>query len=549
MFDRPDCAQAFGADPQRSLRFHDEIDTVFKAVPINASPPSGTSFVGRMSRLYVTDDNGAQVAKDVVRQPTGIRKLYLPTHKRYYLVACELHCDLLGFPSVKADRVCQAGFVIRRRSYKYPPGTKRTTVKLLDAVATAQSELEYLDESQVLIGRAGKKKAEVIQRMVENGSLEAVKVERASRLVGARQSLRRWVEEKQIQPILEGWMESKHSGIDQTHSGLGQWKAVEEKPQEIVESAFNLYPVYPDPLDSSHDAAGKTIYFGLVPASSLDVDTRGNARFDDHSMYEIRCFVRRHKEHCPRTKTTPDCHGEIVWSEPTEPYKLAAPADLVGTSQRPITIRMPDLAEIVADLSKFPGKTLAPVRVIQPQALNFKVKDGKPDGAGIGGEQVCFYAVALISIVAYFVFKLFLPILMFAFGLFFLLQLKFCIPPTIKIDAGLKAELDVVPPSLDVDADFSLSAQVGVGGTIFNFDEQDLNEDLIKGAINDAGVDESSENQANLERFSNVALLALGKSARETEEISEQKKDPSQIDLTSRLELEVREPKVGMTLI
>lgn len=539
MFDQPDCAKEFTKDLQRSLRFHDETDTVFKAISIDAPPSSGASFSGRMTRLYMLGKDKEQVAKDVVRQPTGVRKLYLPTHKRHYLVVCELHCDLPGFPSVNPDRVCQAGFVVRRRSYRHPPGTKRTTAKLLEAIAVAQAELTYLDESNVLIGRAAKAKAETIQRMTENGSLETVKTARAATLAGARQSLRHWVGEKQIQPVLEGWVETKHAGI-------GQWEAIEEGPEKVDEAVFPLYPVFPDPLNRDNDATGKAIYFGVVPASSLDVDKNGAARFDDQSLYEIRCFVRRHKAQCPRKNSVPDCHGDIVWSEATEPYKLAAPTDLIGTSQQPITIRMPDLAEIVADLTKFSGKALAPVRVIQPQALNFKVSDGKPEDGGVGGEQVCFYAVALISIVAHFVFKLFLPILMFLFGLFFLLQLKFCIPPSIKMNAQLKAELDAVPPSLDVDADFQLTAQVGLGGTLFN--QTELNTHLVNGVGEDLGVILSSNDLGKLQKFSNVPLLALGKSTREAEEIHEQNKDISQLDLTSTLELEVREPKIEVTL-
>ena len=42
------------------------------------------------------------------------RKIFLPTHSRFYLIVFELHCDRPGFPSVRRECVAQAGFVVRR---------------------------------------------------------------------------------------------------------------------------------------------------------------------------------------------------------------------------------------------------------------------------------------------------------------------------------------------------------------------------------------------------------------------------------------------------
>src|SRR5262249_2404532 len=147
----------------------------------------------------------------------------------------------------------------------------------------------------------------------------------------------------------------------------------------------------------------------------------------------------RHKPDCPRRDQAPDCSGEIVWSEPSESYQLAAHNDLIGTAQRPVTIQMPDLAELAAQAAALPVNKFAPVKVVQPQSLNFDVNDGKPSAKGVGIPQICFFAIPLITIVAFFVLKLFLPIVVFLFGLFFLLQLKFCILPSASVSAGLKA--------------------------------------------------------------------------------------------------------------
>jgi hypothetical protein len=49
--------------------------------------------------------------------------------------------------------------------------------------------------------------------------------------------------------------------------------------------------------------------------------------------------------------------------------------------------------------------------------------------------------IPLITVVAMFVLELFLPIVVFVFGLFWMLLLKFCIPPEINIGGGLTVEL------------------------------------------------------------------------------------------------------------
>jgi hypothetical protein len=65
----------------------------------------------------------------------------------------------------------------------------------------------------------------------------------------------------------------------------------------------------------------------------------------------------------------------------------------------------------------------------------------------------------MITIVATFVFQLFLPVVVFIFGLFFLLKLKFCIPPSFSLDAGVVADLNAAL-DLDIGISASLDAQV-----------------------------------------------------------------------------------------
>jgi hypothetical protein len=66
--------------------------------------------------------------------------------------------------------------------------------------------------------------------------------------------------------------------------------------------------------------------------------------------------------------------------------------------------------------------------------LSFDPDDGSPENPVLppGGSdaQVCTFAVELFTIVAMFVFSLFLPIVMFLFQLWWMLLLRFCLPPT-----------------------------------------------------------------------------------------------------------------------
>jgi hypothetical protein len=538
-FDQADFVKGFVKDPQHSLKFIDDVDRVFNVNLTDVFAPLSGSFANKFTRLFVPDPSlEPKVAKDATLVPTGIRKLYLATHKRHYVVVSELHCDAAGFPTVTPDQVCQSGFVVRRRSHKYPKGAKKEAVKILKRITAIHSEIAYLEQTAPARGLAAKRRAQAVQKMIAQGAYQANLSAAKHKLAAAREELGEWRDANGVISILEGW-------IPGAFEKIGSWQIVEETPQQIVESTMPLFAIFPDPNIPDHSALGKTIYFGAVPTSSLETDGRGSAQLDDQTLYEIRCFVRRHKPDCPRRDDAPDCQGEVVWSEPTEVYKLAAHHDLRGTAQQPVTIQMPDLAELAAQAASMTVSQFAPVKVVQPQALNFSVSDGKPESMGIGGKQICYFAIPLITIVAFFVLKLFLPVLVFLFGLFFLLQLKLCILPSIKIEADLDAELKALPPSFGVDAEFSFHIEGK-----FDFTQDDLNEDLQIGIIREVGNEVDKElphvgdagNKFNikLEDFSNEALMSVGRSIKATNDIPEDQADQSGPDLLAALEYEPR---------
>jgi hypothetical protein len=492
-FEGTDFVQTFCRDPQRSLQFIDDIDTVFKPTAV-----ADSTTAGRVRSLFKSAGTRFALV------PTGMRKMYLEIHKRYYLVVCELHCDLPGFPTAAASEICQAGFVVRRRSFDFPGGRsdQRQATAFLQQIVAVQAHISDLQLTAPAKGMTARRRANEIAKMKAAGTFEPKLAELNGQLAALRQQLRDWRDANGVTELVEGWEPGPFKNI-------GSWQTVEETPSLLTESSFPMYPLFADPKVPDHSGRGKTIYFGVFPTSSFDTDERGTARFDDANLYEIRCFVRQPAPGCPPDPAT--CHGPLTWSEPTEPYKLAATSDLIGTSQRPITIQMPDLQELAAQVATLPVKQLAPVKVVQPQALNFSVdKDGNPKSPSVGAFKVCFFAIPLITLVAFFVLNIFLPILVFLFGLFFLLQLKFCIPPSISLSAGLKAELDLVG-NLSVSAAASIDLDVALVGSPppASLTIPGMRSELLQSLRDEKGIDPGSPADVDLKTLSNNALVAL----------------------------------------
>jgi hypothetical protein len=135
------------------------------------------------------------------------------------------------------------------------------------------------------------------------------------------------------------------------------------------------------------------------------------------------------------------------------------------------------------------------------------------------------------------VLKLFLPVLVFLFSLFFLLQLKLCILPSVAFDLKLEAELEALPPSFQVDGKFKLD--ITVDGKPDDFNATVLNDDLQTAIAAEAGVT-AQDDIDKLEAFSNAALLPVGQSIKAASDIPEDQADESGPDLLAALEFEPR---------
>jgi hypothetical protein len=446
-YDTPKLVDTFLVDPQRRRTFVDSVDRVveYQGKTLAVSQPV----------------------------PTTRRKLFQPSHFRHYLVVCSLHCDVPGLPPVDLSQVCQQGFVIRKRSLTAGDADTAAAQPKLAAVNTARRQLTAIDGHIAAARNAPN---------IPGVRLAALQVQRdatRSLLETSLTQLRAWAAQAGVTRSLNGWMAGDHDAE-------GDWKPVSEVPGEVDEAFYPLYPLIA-PTGHRHDAAGQTIFFGLVPTASPDHDTSKEhcPRFDDHSAYEIRCFVRRHAPNCLNdvpSVGTGDCRGPLVWSAPTEVFGLAGHFDLRGTANRPINVQMPDLRQLRAQAGQLPAGV----------QFNTPPQSSVGKGGPTNDFQICSFSIPLITIVAMFVFQIFLPIVVFVFQLWFLLLLKFCIPPEVSLDAGgaLDVALDIPAPQLEVDvglqAQFDAATSSAIGGALGLFGPgEKLVDDPANGPDND----------------------------------------------------------------
>jgi len=452
-YDSPKLVNDFIANPQHCLQFNGD-DLVQRVVDL---PPPHRSPSGKWLRM------GAEQRADgsVQDQTTAVdayntRKIFLSSHKRHYLVVCQVNCDGPGFPKAAPEKVCETGFVVRRRTTTAPsidPSEIEPVLKKLAATRLRIARVNQLSqiETRALAAATGAggvaSSAKLDSLLQARASLQAVLADDKARFDA-------WAARVGLGWQLQGWFPQAGAG-----DKIGGWAPVEESPLEPgTESSFPLYPLKPDPNDPNHSGQGGTVFFGLLPTLTHDTDASGRPRLDADETYEVRCWVKRHK--VPHDRDQPcTCPDGYFWSRPSEPFKLASHFDLTGTAHQPVTIQMPNLADLAAQARPAFGAGFA-----KPKgSLMFSVDgDGKPQKQGSGRStlpEICFIPIPLITIVATFVLELFLPIVMLLFQLWWMLALRFCIPPQFSVSAGIKAELGA-SGSFGVNASGSVSASV-----------------------------------------------------------------------------------------
>jgi len=451
-YDSPKLVNDFIKDPQRCLKFVDD-DLVHS---VQDRPGPSESLAHRLFRLGARRDGASIIDKQYLPDGTDTRKIFLNTHKRFYLVVCSIHCDAPGFPKVGREKICQAGLVVRRRAIKTPADCVteiRPTIKALASTRAQLGRVNQLTELEaVAVGATSGASGGATFSSAKLESLVKTRASLQALLTQERARFEDWVTKYKVVPELHGWFPSP-GGFDK----VGCWGKVQEMPQELgLESTSPLYPLIASDNDPWHAGQFGTIYFGLLPTSSHECNEQGVSRFDDQEFYEVRCWVTRHKVPHDADQPCP-CPDGMFWSLPTRPYKLASHFDLTGTSNQPVTIQLPDLNELAAQAKPSLGVGFA-----KPPGSLMVTGDssGKPISQGQSGKfEICFFPIPLITIVATFVFQLFLPIIMLLFQLWWMLALKLCIPPEISIAGGITAEIGV-SGQIGIDASLSVDATI-----------------------------------------------------------------------------------------
>jgi hypothetical protein len=386
------------ADPRDSLGF-DDADRWSFPVPVGAFPTSGP-LRERLSTHRLV--------------PTHLRKLYQPSHERFYAVAVELFCDEPGLPRPGDRAAPQVGFVVRRlRVDIRPPGAQelRQLARLAsdDLFSRAFPEEARHDPHDDL--------AEDLSGLMEvdpPGGLPWSRLGPEYAELLAKLTITR---------AFQGWV----VGGD----GRGRWTAIVDNrpsdPSHGEEQELPMWRLPPRPEDC--DAARtRSLWFGVVPTFSGDFDTRGAPRFDDHAIYVVQCFARQ-----PPPPGREDCPPVTAWSGRSRPYRLAAFLDPQGTRNRQVRVKLPDLRALAATAAE--PASAGGVQFERPAGSQLSPgslgtiptpRTGGPTGTAT---ELCSYAIELITIVASFVLALFLPVVVFAFQLWWMLLLRFCWPP------------------------------------------------------------------------------------------------------------------------
>jgi hypothetical protein len=404
------------ADPRNSLQFLAE-DRWSYPVPVT-----------------LTNAHGRERFATHKLHTTKMRKLYQPTHDRYYTVVVEVFCDQPGLPRAGAHEEIEVSFVMRRRKATLK-GDLKTVRRLARNLLVAQSKAEFgvrpaamfEDSTDVYYADEAWRQ----QFAEDNGDLLSA--------VGA---------EHQVQ----AWMVNDSGGV---------WRDLDADPPPGEaprrEEEFLMWRL-PPAASGCDEAISRSLWFGVVPTYSAEhwigpgPDSPVQTKLDEHEIYELVCFVREPpppgKEHCPPV---------IWWSKPTRPFRLAAPFDPDGTKNHSVTITTPDLRRLAARA----GQKLGPggARIVTPPGSGLPPPPfgdlAKSTNMSLGaGDSICFFAFELFFLVALFLFLLFLPIILFLFQLWWMLALKFCIPPSISFQALAQFVLDGKDLPGDADAAF-----------------------------------------------------------------------------------------------
>jgi hypothetical protein len=157
-----------------------------------------------------------------------------------------------------------------------------------------------------------------------------------------------------------------------------------------------------------------------VVRRNLSEIPKSRGRFQNpERVYQLQAFIRvKHDENCP---------PEIVWSDPSSYFKIAAWYDGPGVPTPPVVL--PDLSDRNALKKLKPnvsfGVPASLANAMQGASLDDLMK-GKAGGGSGNLDWICGFNIPIITICAFFVLNIFLSLLNIVF--FWLPFVKICIP-------------------------------------------------------------------------------------------------------------------------
>jgi len=145
-------------------------------------------------------------------------------------------------------------------------------------------------------------------------------------------------------------------------------------------------------------------------------------RYQDASrLYRIRVFLRIKSD-------MPGCPAKLVWSKPSDPFRIAAWHESAGRTQPPVPL--PDPTDPNFRKSAKPNCSFAVpaglMNAIQGSSLSGLTAGSGPPTGGLQLNWICSFSIPFITICAFFVLNIFLTLLNIVF--FWLPFIKICIP-------------------------------------------------------------------------------------------------------------------------
>jgi hypothetical protein len=446
-YDTSDFVERLVRDPRDSLQF-DATDRWAVPVPTGPRPPD-----------VPTGKNPDGTTRFEIRRylsthrlvHTPVRKLYQPSHERFYAVTVELFCDQPGLPRPGPANDVTVKCVMRRwRTTIRPrkPGEEEAAAAvqrvLTRAFAKEVMRKGYPEESLYdPDDDSAREVTGLIDECLDGGP--RVAAFRAKHAAQFRQLI--------IERVLEGWY---------VRQGVGGWAPVpaDQAPDDPWAVPARDDPTQDDPVRDASAAvsesqeqelsmwrvpasaagcpaaATRSLWFGVVPTYSAEFDPERQPKLDEHTIYVLYCVARRR-----RTPPHQDCPPIETWSAASRPFRLAAFFDPAGNANRQVRVKLPDLQALAAHAgSPVTGGGVQFERPARSQLSTGPLGVIPTSGGKVGGDsaEICSFAIELITIVASFVLALFLPVVVFAFQLWWLLLLKFCWPPSAEITAVVK---------------------------------------------------------------------------------------------------------------